>query len=211
MDFPSPHESDVEMMHTDTMLHANLAVHYGHPHHPTHRPLPPHPGIPSMSTDPQSVFSGVYVPGLSPMDQPPQSDAMEEYARLMGIKVENDDPHATAYGHHPHPHDVAKIQANAAYFENLINRDRNDAMDDGTNVTSMTLPAGIGSGMNGFLTAPMPPSAPLYNNPTSELAFHDGASRLYDPNSGNVFRGQSPPLPFHKGPQGSVRKHSHRK
>ncbi|OWZ07061.1 hypothetical protein PHMEG_00020597 [Phytophthora megakarya] len=192
MDFP-PNESDVDMMHDDSMLNANLAAQYGHPQ--GQRPLPPHPGLPNMSADPQNVFPGVYVPGLNPMDQPQQGDAMEEYARLMGIKVENDDPNvnANAFGN-----DMSKIQANAAYFENLINRDRDAAMDDGNNVTSMTLPAGLGGGMNGFMGAPMAPTPPMYN-PNTELAFQDGGSRLYDPSSG--FPGQNPPLPFHKGPQ----------
>ncbi|KAH7460673.1 hypothetical protein PRIC1_006278 [Phytophthora ramorum] len=191
MDFSSPNEPDVDMMHDDSMLSANLAAQYGHPQQPQ-RPMPPHQGMP----DPQTVFPGVYVPGLSPMDQPQQGDAMEEYARLMGIKVENDDPNVNANAFGP-TNDMAKIQANAAYFENLISRDRNDAMDDGNNVTSMTLPAGIGSGMNQFMAGPIP--APQVYNPTAELAFQDGGSRLYDPSAG--FPGQSPPMPFHKGPQ----------
>ncbi|RLN57338.1 hypothetical protein BBJ29_005608 [Phytophthora kernoviae] len=200
MDFSAPNESDVDMaMHDDPMLNANLAAQYGHPQQQSQsRPLPPHPGLPSSmgGADPQAVFPGLYVPGLNPMDQPQQGDAMEEYARLMGIKVENDDPNVNgnAFGN-----DIAKIQANAAYFENLINRDRNDAMEDGNNVTSMTLPAGLGSGMNGVsqFMGPMAPAPPMYN-PTTELAFQDGGGRLYDPSSG--FPGQNPPMPFHKGP-----------
>jgi hypothetical protein len=201
MDFTAPNESDVDMMHDDSMLSANLAAQYGHPQQPQGRPLPPqHPGMPGMTASAQNVFPGVYVPGLNPMDQPQQGDAMEEYARLMGIKVENDDPNvnANAFGVPGPNNDMAKIQANAAYFENLISRDRNDAMDDGNNVTSMTLPAGIGSGMNQFMGAPMAPAPPMYN-PNTELAFQDGGSRLYDPSSG--FPGQSPPMPFQKGPQ----------
>lgn len=197
MDFTSPNESDVDMMHDDSMLNANLAAQYGHLHHQGQRPLPQHAGMSGMSTD-QSAFPGVYVPGLNPIEHPPQGDAMEEYARLMGIKVENEDPNANAFGVPGHSNDAAKIQANAAYFENLINRDRNDAMDDGNNVTSMTLPAGIGSGINGFMGAHMPPGPPMFNS-TSEFAFQDGGSRLYDPASG--FPSQSAPLPFHKGPQ----------
>lgn len=199
MDFSAPNEADVDMaMHDDSMLNANLAAQYGHPQQQQQRPLPPHPGLPNMNAD----FPGVYVPGLAPMDQPQQADAMEEYARLMGIKVENDDPNvnANAFGVGPN-HDMAKIQANAAYFENLIQRDRNDGMDDGNNVTSMTLPAGIGSGMNGvsqFMGNPMAPAPPMYN-PNTELAFQDGGGRLYDPSSG--FPGQNPPMPFQKGPQ----------
>lgn len=199
MDFTAPNESDVDMMHDDSMLNANLAAQYGHPQQ-QQRPLPPHPGIPGLSADPQNVFPGVYVPGLNPMDQPQQADAMEEYARLMGIKVENDDPNvnANAFGVPGPNNDMTKIQANAAYFENLISRDRNDAMDDGNNVTSMTLPAGLGSGMNGFLGAPMAPAPPMYN-PNTELAFQDGGSRLYDPSSG--FPARTHPCPSTRRPR----------
>ncbi|CAH0488267.1 unnamed protein product [Peronospora farinosa] len=202
MDFSSPNESDVDMMHDDSMLNVNLSAQYGH-HHQHQRSLPPHPSISGMNSDPHAVFPGVYVPGLNPMEQPQQGDAMEEYARLMGIKVENDGPNVntTAFGVPSATNDLTKIQANAAYFENLINRDRNDTMDEGNNVTSMTLPAGIGGGMNGqFMAAPMAPTPPMYN-PNSELAFQDGGggSRLYDPSSG--FPRQSPSMPFHKGPQ----------
>ncbi|KAF1775390.1 NADP-dependent oxidoreductase domain [Phytophthora cactorum] len=128
------------------------------------------PGYPGHEPGSSGCLPGVYVPGLNPMDQPQQGDAMEEYARLMGIKVENDDPNvnANAFGVPGPNNDMAKIQANAAYFENLINRDR-DGMDDGNNVTSMTLPAGIGGGMNGFMSAPMPPRRPY-----SASAFHKG-------------------------------------
>ncbi|RLN54686.1 hypothetical protein BBJ28_00005806 [Nothophytophthora sp. Chile5] len=174
MEFSAPNETDVDMaMHDDAMLNPNLAAQYGGHHPQAARPLPVHGG---MNSGP---FPGVYVPGLNPMEQPQQGDAMEEYARLMGIKVEMEgDPSAGAFGVAP-PQDLAKIQANAAYFENLISRERTDGvsdMEDGSNVTSMTLPAGIGGGLNGpFLGAP-----PMFN-PTPELGFADGGSRLYDP------------------------------
>uniref|UniRef100_M4BWF2 PAS domain-containing protein n=1 Tax=Hyaloperonospora arabidopsidis (strain Emoy2) TaxID=559515 RepID=M4BWF2_HYAAE len=231
MDFASPNESDVDMMHDDSMLHVNLAAQYSHHHHhqqqhqqhrsqssqssqsqssqsqashsqppSQQRSLHTHGSLPT--TDPHSVFPGVYVPGLNHMDpQPQQGDAMEEYARLMGIKVESDDPHVVPNG--SAFTNMAKIQANAAYFENLMSaRDRNEAMDDGTNITSMTLPAGIGSGLNGqFMATPggvMTPTPPLFSA-TSELAFQESSSRLYDPSS--AFSGHTAPMPFHKGPQ----------
>ncbi|CAI5721896.1 unnamed protein product [Hyaloperonospora brassicae] len=235
MDFASPNESDVDMMHDDSMLHVNLSAQYGHPHHSHHQQqhqqqqtqqqqqqqrqqapqqpqargsqAPPpqrslHSHVNLSTSDAHSVFPGVYVPGLNHMEpQPQQGDAMEEYARLMGIKVESDDVHVVPNGNAFT--NIAKIQANAAYFENLMSaRDRNDAMDDGTNITSMTLPAGIGSGLNGqFMAASgsvLTPTPPLYNA-TSELAYQESSSRLYDPSSG--FPGHTVPLPFHKGPQ----------
>ncbi|KAI9906362.1 hypothetical protein PsorP6_002979 [Peronosclerospora sorghi] len=202
MEFTSPNESDVDMMHDDSMLGSNLSAPYGHPRqqNQNQRSLPPHHhGLPAMNTDPHAVFPGVYVPGLNPMNPTQQGDAMEEYARLMGIKVETED-HSVSGNAFSVTTDMAKIQANAAYFENLINRDRNEAMEDGNNITSMTLPAGLGSGMNGqFMTGPMAPTPPMYNS-TSELAFQDSSgSRLYDPSSG--YPGQNPPIPFHKAPQ----------
>ncbi|RLN06690.1 hypothetical protein BBJ28_00003026 [Nothophytophthora sp. Chile5] len=193
MEFSAPNEADVDMaMHDDAMLNPNLAAQYGGHHPQAARPLPVHGGMNS------GQFPGVYVPGLNPMDQPQQGggDAMEEYARLMGIKVEMEgDPSAGAFGVPP-PQDLAKIQANAAYFENLISRDRTDGvsdMEDSSNVTSMTLPAGIGSGLNGpFLGAP-----PMFN-PTPELGFADaGGSRLYDPNA----RFQMQQQPQYGGPE----------
>lgn len=180
MDFQR--DTDVDMMDP-----------YGQP--PAAVPVPgagppqgqPHLGVP--------MFPGVYVPGLAPLDPAqPQGDAMEEYARMMGVKLEGPADEPTGFAQ---PQDVTKLQANQAYFDNLV-RERGGMldMDDGSAVGSMTLPAGIGSGLNAagnglFAQQAAPPGGAMYN-PATELAFND-MNRLYDPSSG--FPG-APQLPY---------------
>jgi PAS domain S-box-containing protein len=114
-----------------------------------------------------SGFPNFVVPGVVAPTPTAQNDAftsVEEYAALMGITLENPTAEATAasmaqlqyntqqqqqqHQQQQNAQDLAKIQANAAYFESLY-RERATGMDSFDNVTSMTLPAGIGSGLYG--------------------------------------------------------------
>lgn len=188
-----PREADVDMaMHDDALL-ADVAAQYAH--QSAGQGGPANPGQqPQM--EPQPLFPGVYVPGLSSMDpsqqNPPGVDPMEEYARLMGVKLEvpTDEQMAAAAAFNGGLHDVSKMQANQAYFENLVRErggmlgelDENAGPSNVPNVTSMTLPAGIGSGLGGAASMFGAAAGNMYN-PASELAFND-MNRLYDPSSG---------------------------
>lgn len=185
MDFTSPSEDDVDMaMHDDSMLDPNMAAQFGL-HHPG--AVPPHQqpgpmGLPGL--DGSQGFGNAFVPGLVPtMDtqqQPQQSfPSVEDYAKLMGIKL---DPGADDM--QPYNAQADKIQANTAYFENLYREQRAGMGLEIDNPTSVTLPAGFGSGMapSMFVGAAAPTSSPIYDR-TSELAFND-MNRLYDPSSG---------------------------
>ncbi|DBA05334.1 TPA: hypothetical protein N0F65_007496 [Lagenidium giganteum] len=175
-------DNDVDMaMHDDSMLDMNLAASFA---------MAPGGGAPG--------FPPTMVPGVAPMDPtaPQNFASVEEYAALMGIKLEipNDDmavstpmaaPAVNQFNVTPTP-DMAKIQANAAYFENLY-RERVgllDDLDNSGNLTSMTLPAGVGSGIgasNMFGHAPNPAlSAPGMFGRSNELEFN-GVNRMYDP------------------------------
>jgi hypothetical protein len=218
MDFSAPSEADVDMaIHDDALLDINLAAQYG-------APGAAHGGA-LMGNGLADAFIAGMIPGVAPLSQQgshlqqQQQQAnqlhaqqqgygsVEEYAALMGIKLEGnqDDIPTTPMGHlqssmnqfsvQPTP-DPAKIQANAAYFENLY-RERVGVMggDMNGNVTSMTLPAGVGSGMNP--PNMYQPNAPHHNggggvyDRSTELAYNQMNQRMYDPTSG--FAGSGPP------------------
>lgn len=193
MDY-SAREADVDMaMHDDALL----ADVYAHSQQPQQRGAAPPQGQPQPQMEPQPLFPGVYVPGLAPLDPAQQGapgvDPMEEYARLMGVKLEvpTDEQMAAAAAFNGMNADVAKMQANQAYFDNIVRErggmmgelDENAGPSNVPNVTSMTLPAGIGSGLGGPANMfGAPPAGNMYN-PNTELAFGD-MNRMYDPASG---------------------------
>lgn len=151
------------------------------------------------------------VPGVTTMDPDQQSfPSVEEYAALVGIKLEMDNndhhlngpaPPATPMNQFglnqpaPTPTNMSKAQANAAYFEKLYRESYGmmEGLDgNGNNITSMTLPAGVGSGASsGNLYGPSPAATPTNAPPTStalsnsELAaaFTGMNHRPYDPNA----------------------------
>lgn len=194
MEFSS--EADVDMMHESELLG------FGHPH--PHMAL--NGALPVDAAPPQGFPGAFGIPGaLPPHQQQPQQAtgggafpaSVEEYAALMGIKLEGPGeelpngahmgaPPAAPFGMQPAP-DLAKIQANTDYFDALYRRASNE-LDVPGGATSMTLPAGIGSGMNtsamfvGAAAGGAPATSPLYDR-ASELAFND-VNRMYDPSSG---------------------------
>lgn len=225
MDFSAPSEADVDMaIHDDALLDINLAAQYG-------APGSGHGGA-LMGNGLADAFIAGMIPGVAPLgghaqqqghhqqQQPNQLHAqqqgygsVEEYAALMGIKLENnqDDIAGAPMGHLQSPMnqfgvqsnaDPAKIQANAAYFENLY-RERVGMMngDVNGNVTSMTLPAGVGSGVNPqamFQPGPGHHSGGVYDRST-ELAYNQMNQRMYDPSSGFAGSGPAPvPVAMHK-------------
>ncbi|TYZ65871.1 hypothetical protein PybrP1_005604 [[Pythium] brassicae (nom. inval.)] len=213
MEFPGPSDADVDMMHDSELLG------FGH-HHPHHA----HLGLGGEGGF-AGAFSNTLIPGALPpqppsqQQQPPNGGAgggafpasVEEYAALMGIKLEGPGeelpnstpishmaPAVNAFSMQPAP-DLAKIQANTDYFDALYRRASSE-LDVPGGATSMTLPAGIGSGMNasamfvGAAVGGAPAASPLYDR-ASELAFND-VNRMYDPSSG--FPGGAGALQMHK-------------
>lgn len=239
MDFSS--EADVEMMHDGDLLGGGGGMQFGHhhqqqqQHHHVQQQQAHHSqqqlAMGGLVIDTQqgggfgaNPFGAAMIPGLAPGALQPQQvqggqgafpSSVEEYAALMGIKLEgpNDElPPSTPMAHlapssgsafnlQPAP-DMAKIQANTDYFENLYRRASNELdVSGGGGATSMTLPAGIGSGVNaanmfpGGIPGVVPASSPLYDR-TSELAFGGDMNRMYDPSSG--YAGGAPVHAMHK-------------
>lgn len=236
MDFAS--EADVDMMHDSDMLGG--AMQFGHQHQQAHQhhvqqqqahhsQQQAQLAMGGLVIDTQqggfgaNPFGATMIPGLAPgalQPQPQQQSqggqggtfpsSVEEYAALMGIKLEGPNeeispstpmahmpPAVNAFNLQPAP-DMAKIQANTDYFDNLYRRASSE-LDVPGGTTSMTLPAGIGSGMNtanmfvgGGIPGVVPTSSPLYDR-TSELAFGE-MNRMYDPSSGY----SGAPVPMHK-------------
>lgn len=205
MEFPGPSDADVDMMHDSELL----GFSHHHPHH-AHLGLNGESGF-------AGAFNNTLTPGALPPQPPSQQQqpnggafpaSVEEYAALMGIKLEGPGeelPSSTPMAHmappfsmQPSP-DLAKIQANTDYFDALYRRASSE-LDVPGGATSMTLPAGIGSGMNssamfvGATANGVPAASPLYDR-ASELAFND-VNRMYDPSSG--FSGGVGALPMHK-------------
>lgn len=221
MEFTSPSEADVEMMHDSELLQFS-GHHAHHAHHVQQSQAQAQLGMGGLVIDTQqggfaNPFGATMIPGLAPPGALPQQQqgggsgafpsSVEEYAALMGIKLEGPSeelPPTTPMAHmapsgnnsfslQPAP-DMAKIQANTDYFETLYRRASSE-LDVPGGATSMTLPAGIGSGMNSsaLFVSPAPgvapATSPLYDR-TSELAFNDMNQRMYDPSSG--FPGGAP-------------------
>ncbi|TMW65546.1 hypothetical protein Poli38472_008188 [Pythium oligandrum] len=221
MDFTPPSEADVDMaIHEDALLDINLAAQYA--------PGTPHGSL--MGNTLADAFIAGMIPGVTPManhqqhhpaqqsnqmqqQQQPQQNfsSVEEYAALMGIKLENNQEDQSMGGHMQQQQmngfnvqgtaDPAKIQANAAYFENLY-RERVGNMG-ADNVTSMTLPAGVGSGMGGANMFMNPAATPthhgsggVYDRP-AEIQFNHMNNRVYDPNAGFAAN-PAAPMQMHK-------------
>uniref|UniRef100_K3WD31 PAS domain-containing protein n=1 Tax=Globisporangium ultimum (strain ATCC 200006 / CBS 805.95 / DAOM BR144) TaxID=431595 RepID=K3WD31_GLOUD len=205
MDFTSPSEADVDMMQDDSMLG------FGH-QHLQQQQQPQHMG--SLVIDTQQNFASPFapelIPGLAPGAlQPPNGQntfpaSVEAYAMAMGIKLEggpDELPPSTPLAHMQAPvnafnlqpaSDMAKIQANAAYFDDLYRRAGSEMdLSSGANPTSMTLPAGIGSGMNSFVGANSVAAANFGRS--NDLEFGD-MNRLYNPGA----YGGGAPLQMHK-------------
>jgi hypothetical protein len=151
------------------------------------------------------AFLSGMIPGVEPMlpqalHPTPQHEftSMEEYAALVGVKLESSmDTTATQQQQHqpftlngPTP-ELNKVQANAAYFENLY-RERMELLGGqlDENLTSMTLPAGVGSGLvspmlaTASTAAAMDTSGALYNRPpTLDFNAMTQPQRLYDPST----------------------------
>ncbi|GLD92238.1 hypothetical protein PINS_up000771 [Pythium insidiosum] len=204
MDFTPPTEADVDMaIHEDALLDINLAAQYAPAAH----------GGSLIGNNLADAFIAGMIPGVAPLapggshppsNQPPQSNqpysSVEEYAALMGVKLENGSEEMQPSTPMTHlqaqmntfnvssaPSDPAKIQANAAYFENLY-RERAGVMG-ASDLTSMTLPAGVGSGMASssmFVNnaGPSPSHSHGVYDRSTELAFNQMNQRMYDPTSG---------------------------
>ncbi|CCI49918.1 unnamed protein product [Albugo candida] len=161
-----------------------------------------------------SHFSASLVPGVSnaSAETPGNFQSVEEYAALMGITLDTNGVHPSTNEHNgpyysqsaehqPSSSELAKIQANAQYLESLC-RPRDTPSSN--NATSMTLPAGIGSGLGGA-------SSNLFGNSNASTATYgqsstveyasaglNGSGGLYNPNqpsvtaSSNLFTLQHP-------------------
>nr|CCA20678.1 conserved hypothetical protein [Albugo laibachii Nc14] len=147
-------------------------------------------------------FSASLVPGVSnsSAETPGNFQSVEEYAALMGITLDtnnvhpNTNEHSASYysqsaEHQPSSSELAKIQANAQYLESLC-RPRDTLSSN--NATSMTLPAGIGSGLGGAssnLFGNSNPSTSTYGQSSTveyAPAGLNGGGGLYNPNQPSV-------------------------
>jgi len=118
-------------------------------------------------------------------------DTVEAYAALMGIKLESPRNNAQNQSFSP---GVARAQMNAQYFESLLKMQGGN-MGQG-NVTSMTLPAGVGSGCGNNFADAM--ATPLVRTGGSPTAAFEAAQRIKS-ESANA----KPPLHVQTGALGS--------
>ncbi|CAK4668388.1 hypothetical protein AeMF1_004258 [Aphanomyces euteiches] len=80
------------------------------------------------------------------LDNQHDDNSIEAYAALMGVKLESPRSMQKQQNAQYSQNDVSRAQMNAQYFESLIQQQSMPPHNGHHNMTSMTLPAGIGSG-----------------------------------------------------------------
>ncbi|OQR86811.1 hypothetical protein ACHHYP_09927 [Achlya hypogyna] len=149
---------------------SNMSLHHAPPMAmPLHMQQPRHPqqmrpvdvdmmAAPTNQAPPPTLFQA-YASQFGMKPSPPAHDqpagdanSVEAYAAMMGVKLES--PRSMQ----PKPAFDARAQSNAQYFESLLKMQAGAGGMGGHNLTSMTLPAGVGSGFQ------MPNNPPMMAN-----------------------------------------------